>query len=51
MKERVDGGEAILEAFRRLDIDYIISSPGQSGLRYGRRWPANGRMKRMAQDT
>ena len=28
MKERVDGGEAILEAFRRLDIDYIISSPG-----------------------
>ena len=23
-----DGGEAILEAFRNLDIDYIISSPG-----------------------
>ena len=28
MKERHDGGEAILEAFRRLGIDYIISSPG-----------------------
>ena len=25
---RQDGGEAILEAFRNLDIDYIISSPG-----------------------
>lgn len=23
-----DGGEAILEAFRNLGIDYIISSPG-----------------------
>ena len=23
-----DGGEAILEAFRKLGIDYIISSPG-----------------------
>jgi acetolactate synthase-1/2/3 large subunit len=28
MPERGDGGEAILEAFRRLGIDYIISSPG-----------------------
>jgi acetolactate synthase-1/2/3 large subunit len=28
MVERGDGGEAILEAFRRLGIDYIISSPG-----------------------
>jgi acetolactate synthase-1/2/3 large subunit len=28
LKERLDGGEAILEAFRNLGIDYIISSPG-----------------------
>lgn len=28
MNERKDGGEAILEAFRNLGIDYIISSPG-----------------------
>ena len=28
MTEANDGGEAILEAFRNLDIDYIISSPG-----------------------
>ena len=28
MKEVKDGGEAVLEAFRRLGIDYIISSPG-----------------------
>ena len=28
MKNYLDGGEAILEAFRRLGIDYIISSPG-----------------------
>ena len=28
MKESMDGGEAILEAFRRLGVDYIISSPG-----------------------
>ena len=28
MTEGNDGGEAILEAFRRLGIDYIISSPG-----------------------
>ena len=25
---KLDGGDAILEAFRNLDIDYIISSPG-----------------------
>jgi acetolactate synthase I/II/III large subunit len=25
---KLDGGEAILEAFRRLGIDYVISSPG-----------------------
>ena len=28
MKNYVDGGEAILEAFRKLKIDYIMSSPG-----------------------
>ncbi len=33
MKERKDGGEAILEAFRRLGIDYVISSPGSE-------WPS-----------
>ena len=27
-KMEMDGGEAILEAFRRLGIEYIISSPG-----------------------
>lgn len=28
MKNSIDGGEAILEAFRKLEIDYILSSPG-----------------------
>ena len=28
MSEALDGGEAILEAFRNLGVDYIISSPG-----------------------
>ncbi len=28
MSQAYDGGEAILEAFRNLDVDYIISSPG-----------------------
>ena len=28
MEKHYDGGEAILEAFRKLGIDYIISSPG-----------------------
>jgi acetolactate synthase-1/2/3 large subunit len=28
MKNYRDGGEAILEAFRALDIDYVVSSPG-----------------------
>jgi acetolactate synthase-1/2/3 large subunit len=28
MKNYLDGGEAILEAFRKLKIDYIMSSPG-----------------------
>ena len=33
MPERKDGGDAILEALRNLDVDYIISSPGSE-------WPA-----------
>ena len=33
MAQRLDGGEAILEALRRLGVDYIISSPGSE-------WPA-----------
>lgn len=28
MKNKVDGGEAIVEAFRKLGVDYILSSPG-----------------------
>ena len=28
MKNYVDGGDAILEAFRNLKLDYVISSPG-----------------------
>ncbi len=28
MKNTLDGGEAVLEACRKLDVDYIVSSPG-----------------------
>ncbi|MHA1108408.1 MAG: thiamine pyrophosphate-dependent enzyme [Alphaproteobacteria bacterium] len=28
MKHESDGGEAIVEAFRKLEVDYILSSPG-----------------------
>ena len=28
MKTSPDGGEAIVEAFRKLEVDYILSSPG-----------------------
>ena len=28
MKNRFDGGEAIVEGFRKLGVDYILSSPG-----------------------
>ena len=28
LKNAFDGGEAILEAFRNLSVDYVISSPG-----------------------
>ena len=32
-QERLDGGDAILQALRNLDVDYIISSPGSE-------WPS-----------
>ncbi len=33
MQNRIDGGEAVLEAFRRLGVEYVISSPGSE-------WPS-----------
>ena len=33
MPQRRDGGDAVLEALRKLDVDYIISSPGSE-------WPS-----------
>ncbi len=37
MKNYLDGGDAILEAFRNLDIDYVMSSPGSE---WGSVWEA-----------
>ena len=37
-----DGGEAILEAFRNLGVDYIMSSPGSE---WGPLWEALARQK------
>jgi acetolactate synthase-1/2/3 large subunit len=42
MKQYCDGGEAILEAFRCLDVDYIISSPGSE---WSPVWEALARQK------
>ena len=42
-----DGGEAILEAFRRLDIDYVMSSPGSE---WGPVWEALARQKVESRD-
>jgi acetolactate synthase-1/2/3 large subunit len=42
MKNYLDGGEAILEAFRRLKIDYIMSSPGSE---WSPIWEALARQK------
>jgi acetolactate synthase I/II/III large subunit len=42
MKNYVDGGEAILEAFRKLRIDYIMSSPGSE---WSPVWEALARQK------
>jgi acetolactate synthase-1/2/3 large subunit len=39
---KLDGGEAILEAFRRLGIDYVISSPGSE---WAPVWEAFARQK------
>ena len=43
MKNYQDGGEAILEAFRRLNADYVISSPGSE---WAPLWEALARQKR-----
>jgi acetolactate synthase I/II/III large subunit len=42
MKQYCDGGEAILEAFRSLNLDYIISSPGSE---WSPVWEALARQK------
>ena len=42
MTQQKDGGEAILEAFRNLDIDYVISSPGSE---WAPVWEALARQK------
>ncbi|HXQ53325.1 MAG TPA: thiamine pyrophosphate-binding protein [Stellaceae bacterium] len=42
MKQYCDGGEAILEAFRLLGVDYIISSPGSE---WSPMWEAMARQK------
>ena len=47
MKNYQDGGEAILEAFRRLDADYVISSPGSEWAPF---WEALARQKRDGAD-
>lgn len=43
VKNYQDGGEAILEAFRRLEADYVISSPGSEWAPF---WEALARQKR-----
>ena len=40
MSNYIDGGEAILEAFRQLDIDYVFASPGSE---WGSVWEAFAR--------
>ncbi len=42
MKNYTDGGEAVLEAFRSLDIDYVMASPGSE---WGAVWEALARQK------
>jgi len=41
-KNILDGGEAIVEAFRNLGIDYVFSSPGSE---WGPVWEAFARQK------
>ncbi len=42
MKNVTDGGEAIIQAFRNLDIDYVVSSPGSE---WGPLWEAFARQQ------
>jgi thiamine pyrophosphate-dependent acetolactate synthase large subunit-like protein len=42
MKNRLDGGEALLEAFRGLGVDFVISSPGSE---WAPLWEAVARQK------
>ncbi|HEX7967210.1 MAG TPA: thiamine pyrophosphate-binding protein, partial [Stellaceae bacterium] len=42
MKNELDGGEAILEAFRNLHVDYVIASPGSE---WPPMWEALARQK------
>ncbi len=42
-----DGGEAILEAFRRLDVDYVMASPGSE---WGAVWEAFARQDATGSD-
>lgn len=43
MKNDCDGGEAILEALRKLKVDYVVSSPGSEWPSF---WEAMARQKR-----
>ena len=42
MKNYMDGGEAIMQGFRALGVDYIMSSPGSE---WGSVWEALARQK------
>ena len=42
MKNRLDGGEAVVQAFRCLDMDYVMASPGSE---WGAVWEAFARQK------
>ena len=42
MKNRLDGGEAVVQAFRCLDVDYVMASPGSE---WGAVWEAFARQK------
>lgn len=47
MKNHIDGGEAILESFRNLGIDYVMSSPGSE---WGPVWEALARQAAEGRD-
>ena len=42
MQNRLDGGEAVVQAFRCLDMDYVMASPGSE---WGAVWEAFARQK------